>query len=285
MRILTRAGRGPWTKVGTGFFWANRLEGGGEFVAAITNKHVVDGQTALSMQLHLGRDDQAVVGPGREVVLEGATLCVIPHPDPEVDLVLIPMGPAINRLDWQPFLRALDWSMIPDPGEIEHLSSIQPVVVAGYPNGLSDTANNLPIVRQGVTAVAPWIDYQGRREIVCDVAVFGGSSGSPVFVIWDGRRELRGGGTISGKRRMILLGVLYAGHTLDARGEIVRQEPTGLDGLQVVTSQMIHLALCVKSSRVEELVIHGNAELGLKPIRDERKTSVTLSTASGPLSL
>jgi hypothetical protein len=254
----------PGVGFGTGFFWTNRIADGGEFSAIITNKHVVGGAHRLTLQLHERDGDSGRIGPGRPVVLEGSSLIVIQHPEPDVDLVLIPMGPAINALDWKPFFRTVDFSMIPRQAEIDELSSIQPIIAIGYPNGVVDMVNNFPISRQGVTAVPPWIDYQGKQEFVCDLAVFGGSSGSPIFVIWDGIRHNRDGAMIVGQSRIILLGVLYAGHILNARGEIVTQEPTIAGPPHVITTQMIHLALCVKACRVEELVRLANATCGLR---------------------
>ena len=38
----------------------------------------------------------------------------------------------------------------------------------------------------------PNIDFNGRGQIVIDAQIFPGSSGSPVFVAWDGRYSLLG---------------------------------------------------------------------------------------------
>lgn len=266
VRILADNPGDPSGKSGTGFFWTNKLESGGEFTVVVTNRHVVEGFKRLHMTLHERAGDSSLIGPGKNVVLEGSLLRTMFHPDPQIDLAVVAMGPILNSLAWRPFFRSVDWTMIPSAEEIEELSSLQSVVVVGYPNGVVDFANNLPIARQGVTAVAPWIDYQGKPQIVCDLAVFGGSSGSPVFVIWDGIRTSRGGGMVVGQSRMILLGVLYAGHKLDARGEIVEQEPAEAAASHVITGQMIHLALCVKSAKVLELVQLVQAQAGHIPL-------------------
>jgi len=42
----------------------------------------------------------------------------------------------------------------------------------GYPSGLWDTKNNLPIVRKGITATTPYFDYNGKREFLVDIAAF-----------------------------------------------------------------------------------------------------------------
>jgi hypothetical protein len=40
----------------------------------------------------------------------------------------------------------------------------------------------MPILRRGVTATHPKINYLGRSEFLVDVAVYPGSSGSPIFL-------------------------------------------------------------------------------------------------------
>lgn len=62
----------------------------------------------------------------------------------------------------------------------------------GYPNNRYDTKNNLPIMRKGFIASIPQIDFEGRREILIDAQVFGGSSGSPVFASLNGSIKLIG---------------------------------------------------------------------------------------------
>ncbi len=53
--------------------------------------------------------------------------------------------------------------------------------MVGYPVGLWDSVNNMPILRRGSTATLLDWTYEGRQEFVIDAACFPGSSGSPVF--------------------------------------------------------------------------------------------------------
>lgn len=63
----------------------------------------------------------------------------------------------------------------------------------GYPNGLWDSQNNLPIIRRGITATSVKKDYNGKKEFLIDAAVFPGSSGSPVFIFNEGSYSVPGG--------------------------------------------------------------------------------------------
>ena len=52
----------------------------------------------------------------------------------------------------------------------------------GYPDGIWDSVNNLPVIRKGITATHPHISWNGKTEFLTDIASFPGSSGSPYFL-------------------------------------------------------------------------------------------------------
>src|ERR1700736_1715142 len=100
--------------------------------------------------------------------------------------------------------------------------------MVGYPNGLWDEANNYPLIRRGITASHPAVDFQikGVATTVIDAACFPGSSGSPVILHNTGTYSDKKGNTVIGSRTM-LLGVLFSGPTIQADGKIVvRDIPT-----------------------------------------------------------
>jgi len=66
------------------------------------------------------------------------------------------------------------------------LSAIQPIVFIGYPYGIHDEINLLPIARRGFTASPYVVDYNGLPLFLIDANVFPGSSGSPVMVLDEG---------------------------------------------------------------------------------------------------
>ena len=72
----------------------------------------------------------------------------------------------------------------------ENLDAIEDIIMVGYPNGIFDTTNNRPIVRKGITASDPKIDYEGKRLFMADIACYYGSSGSPVLVYKKRMREV-----------------------------------------------------------------------------------------------
>ena len=87
------------------------------------------------------------------------------HPDTDIfDIAIFPIAPIMQelidqgkRLDVVPF----------DKRELlttnDQIGAFQNVKI-GYPIGISDELNNLPIARQGMTATDVSIDYEGRKE-------------------------------------------------------------------------------------------------------------------------
>ncbi|MFN6982897.1 MAG: serine protease [Brevundimonas sp.] len=257
-----------WTGVGTGFVWVEKLENNESAALLITNRHVLKGATIVGLTLQgTAADGSRVLGPGQEVVTQLGELNIVYHPDPEVDLALLALGPIIRRLDrvgFKPHFTSVDRSIVPNADQIRELSAAHPVTVVGYPNGVFDAANNLPVIRRGTTAVPPWIDYQGKKDLLLDIAVFGGSSGSPVFVLDEGVLMGRMGLQI-GSSRLYLLGVLKAGHYHTEFGTIVQiPAPTAMIPVAKV-KQMINLAVCVKTEQVVELVDQAIADYKLTP--------------------
>jgi len=64
--------------------------------------------------------------------------------------------------------------------------------LVGHPDGFIDSENLSPIVQQCITATHIRHNFQGEQEFVIDKPIFGGASGSPVFVIHGGKPYLAG---------------------------------------------------------------------------------------------
>jgi hypothetical protein len=124
----------------------------------------------------------------------------------------------------------------------------------GYPQGIYDVANNAAVARRGISASPLRNRYEGRDEFLVDMAVFHGSSGSPVMIADEGSYATKTG--IAFGTRFFLVGILYGGHSATTQGQIVMSPaPTALIPVPEVR-QMIHLGACVRSTRILELVPH-----------------------------
>jgi hypothetical protein len=241
---------------GTGFFYRFLDDGTRHVPAIVTNKHVVVGATAGRFHLTL-RDADG--GPKRA----GHTSYSFPnferlwidHPDPDVDLAIMPIAPLLTKAEKEGrlfFFISLDGSLVPTQKDHAEFTALEEIIMIGYPNGIWDSINNLPVLRRGVTATHPSVDYEGRREFMIDAACFPGSSGSPVFLFNVGGYTTRSGETRLGGIRVKLLGVLYAGPQHTATGEVrIVNVPTQQRAI-AVSGIPNNLGLVIKSGRLAE---------------------------------
>lgn len=208
---------------GTGFFFRFLDDGNNHIPAFVTNKHVVKGALRGWFHLTIATSEEAPqTGNHIRLALDNFEQRWIPHPDANVDLCIMPIASLLTEAaaaGHKFFYIALDKTLIPSPSELTELTAMEEVVMIGYPNGIWDAVNNMPIIRRGVTATHPNLDYEGRKEFMIDAACFPGSSGSPVFLFNIGGYASKDGGMVIGTR-IKLLGALYAGPQHTATGEI-----------------------------------------------------------------
>lgn len=241
--------------VGTGFFFRFLEKDGKNVPAIVTNKHVVRGMTKGSFLFSsLNQDGTPNNKTHIPVVLDNFEKQWIFHPDPQIDLAIMPIQPLLAeaaKKKLTPYFISLDESLIPSDEKLSELSAVEDILMVGYPIGLWDAINNYPIYRKGITASHPLNDYNGKSEFVIDAACFPGSSGSPVFLANIGNYVDKSGGT-NIATRFYFLGILYAGPQYSATGEVVVVDvPTKKDTL-VVSSIPTNLGYVIKSKNLFE---------------------------------
>lgn len=256
--------------VGTGFFFHATLHGR-PMPLLVTNRHVIaptdpgsitsEGttvETELAVHGHklVMVDGKAAPG-GESHVVRVAKHTWFGHPDPNVDLAVLPAA-SISNLDKELFHIGLMPAHVWTPERLRELSVIEDVTMCGAPIGLWDDVHGLPVFRRGTTANHPAIDHKAIPVGLVDIACFPGSSGSPVCVLNEGaypnkRQAGKDGGLIFGNR-LVLLGILFAGPQHNARGELeMAPLPTSI-GIQAVVPQMIHLGYYVKARELLAIV-------------------------------
>jgi hypothetical protein len=167
---------------GTGFFFSFYAGPGASAPAIVTNKHVVRNRNRGFFHLTMNNGERGPdIGNHERIELLDFANCWIEHPDPEVDLAVTFIGGLLTQLKQigkEPYIVTLDKELIPTPDELSELNAVEEIFMVGYPNGLWDAKNNLPLIRRGITSTPPAIDYNDRPEFVIDAACFSGSSGS-----------------------------------------------------------------------------------------------------------
>lgn len=216
----------------------------------VTNKHVYYGTSKIRLTFPIEDESYRIrVGHKQIVTIDESMIkTVIFHPDKNIDLAVLNVSKAFrlceesgNSLYRSPItddflLSKDDW---------RSLDAMEEIIMIGYPNGLIDHVNNLPLIRKGITSSHPAYDFNGRREFVIDAACFPGSSGSPVFLYNTGNYFDKTIPSFNSNNRVKFLGILYAGPTSKAYGQVLRGEKTE-------TPIMLNLGYVIKANVLED---------------------------------
>lgn len=223
------------TSIGTGFFYEAPLKDGSNRSIAllISNKHVfLDPHGTLTISLNeKNQDDTPAYGTVKDFQQQDFSSIYFDHADTDVDLACVNIS-AISHNN--AFYRNLNDDFL-DPIDYDKIFPSQSVVFVGYPENRYDVVHNLPLVRAGAIASLPSIDFNGKGQIVIDAQVFQGSSGSPVFVAYDGHYHLLG----------VITGTMI-------RHSMLQTIPSNLSGIGV--QQILGLGIAIKQRHVRELI-------------------------------
>ncbi|MFO1486447.1 MAG: serine protease [Verrucomicrobiaceae bacterium] len=220
-RIDAKTADGKKVGTGTGFIVAEKIDEQRQVIFVVTCRHVVEGLDTAT--LSFVAEDNGKPKLGKKCVVEVRDLqkMLFFHPDPKIDVAVMPLVPILNHFaakGEKPFFKALTRDLVPSKKNEDELSAIQPVLFIGYPSGIRDEANLLPITRRGVTATPYSVDYNNLPLFLIDATVFGGSSGSPVLV-FDSGSYSTGSNIIIGSRAHFL-GLVSQAYFHEQDGEV-----------------------------------------------------------------
>lgn len=192
---------------GTGFIF-NYKAGEDKFIPfLITNNHVIDNATRIITEFVTAVDGKPNTKEKVKVELDVNKFRSFSNK--ELDISAIPIAPIINQLiesGKNIFYRVIDSNIIATKEQLDEFSAVEEITFIGYPNGLYDTENMLPIVRRGITATPIWNDFNNKKKFLIDAGVYPGSSGSPVFIFNQG--SYSSGNGINIGTRLLFIGML-----------------------------------------------------------------------------
>lgn len=201
-------------KFGTGVLISHKTpEGDRISLFIITNKHVLQDEKRAFCDYIIVRfynkpeveTQSKIVNVKIELKYNGElSNRVFLHPEKQVDLVGIlinDLTQSIQRIDYV----TLDENLLLTRDKIidEVIEIGENVLVLGYPAGVYSQENYLPVAKSGIIASSPYenLTLQFGKEVIkgkiilVDSALFGGSSGGPVFIKprWKVEKDRRSG--------------------------------------------------------------------------------------------
>ncbi|QCP86262.1 serine protease [Cereibacter sphaeroides] len=255
MRIDTIAADGSHGS-GTGFFFSYKI-GERNYPFVVTNKHVVFGMREGALSFLQRTGTLPTLGNGCRLRIDDWHQAWFGHPDPNVDIAICPFAPLEAHIKQQHnvdlFYRYVSSDMIPNPQQTAELDAVELVTFIGYPNGVWDSKNLLPVARRGTTASPIEVDFEHTPRFLIDASVFGGSSGSPVFILNQGSWSRKDGGLEIGSR-FHFVGVVAAVFFRTQMNQIVAVPiPTQMQPM-AQQQEMIDLGIVFKARTVIETI-------------------------------
>lgn len=254
VRIQTKNNSGE-IGYGTGFlFHLNR--GGKPLQFIITNRHVIEGYDSAEFALTMEENGQPLLGH-RFYFAVPDNLIGWWNFHGTFDLAIAPFNRIIHQVQEsgkKAYYRSFIEDHIPSQSTLHNMDALEEVIFAGYPLGLYDSTNNLPILRRGTTATPIYIDYENRKEFLIDASVFPGSSGSPVVIYKHNTNLDKGTGITNVDTKIYLLGFISGTFEHTNAWDIQTVPvPTVLKPI-VETKQMIDLGIVIKSQVIVEFI-------------------------------
>lgn len=250
--------------VGTGFLIAKKINENQQQIFLLTNKHVIakaDNMGKVTGKFTKGtfsfiksENNNPKLGDSITISVENLTDMFLLHPDESIDLAICNISNLYNQLTQNLkqdiFIRTIPIEMI--PAESESFDAIEDILFVGYPDGIFDQKNHLPIMRKGITASPYEVDFNGGKKFVIDAQVFPGSSGSPVFIK---EQNMKNGSLRLGSERYFFVGVISRIFQRNQVGTLTQTvAPTSIQSNEFLIQQMIGLGICEKSHQIIGLI-------------------------------
>lgn len=251
VRIIAYTKKG--TATGTGFVYLHKRNGKSRYFV-VTNKHVIKDAIRGEMIFHEGELINGKMTPKLRCGLS------VPFNEHDfwgnsnnlIDIAVMNISTIVNVNLENFYLMAITEKVRPkDEKKDKLISPIEEVLFIGYPIGIWDTKNYLPIVRKGITATPYYINFENEKKYLIDAAVFPGSSGSPVFIYRSGT-HLDNSGDMQIGEQLYFIGIISEYLKVTKKGKIIKEEiPSSLESY-VEIDQALNLGIVFNDAAVVE---------------------------------
>jgi len=241
---------------GTGFIINYEYETNKIAPFVLTNRHVVQDMEKGRLTFLKMKDGKPVIPSRQNIEYDNFEKHWTFHPNPEIDVALMPFANVLNQLtgtDNDIFYKGVSNELIPTAAKLQELDAVEDIVFVGYPNAIRDEYNLTPIVRRGITATPITLPYENKPIFLIDAPVYGGSSGSPVFIMNQGMYPKKDGGTQVGNR-VLLLGIVSEYLYFKQKGKIKQEKVTKKIETVAETETNLDIGVVFNVNAINELI-------------------------------
>jgi hypothetical protein len=253
-------------RFGTAFIFDYK-EGSNQYFFLVTNKHIVKDGVCGSFILTASDGEKPLGGTGHKFNIGASSDFWFGHPNADVDIAVMPMGPLLHQAHGEktppPFFKAISQAMIPSAEEFAGFDVYESLVFVGYPDGLFDQVNLMPIMRQAMTATALQLDYEGIPGFLISASVFPGSSGSPVLICDQGAYSVKGGLVLGS--RIHFMGVVSRWYFREDERKVEIADAARLQQQVVRTREALDLGFVWRGETVVEAIKHAISTTATPP--------------------
>lgn len=241
--------------IGTSFIFSYSKEGK-DYPFLVTNKHVIAGTRRARLTFIQAKDGQPWLGTGYVLNIDEFDKIWYGHQNNQVDVCIAPFAPLLDHIQKAGvniFFRQIGKDVLLSEEKLNELDALEEIIFIGYPSGIWDSKNLLPVIRKGITATPIAVDFQGNKQFLIDASVFPGSSGSPVFLYNVGTYPVKGGGVVVGSR-LVFLGIIASVFYRQESNEIRISSAPTLNAPVALSKQMIDLGITFRASTILETI-------------------------------
>ncbi len=240
----------------------------------VTNKHVIKDGTKMTLEMHtLDSDLKKTGSSGIQISLDKQRKISIEkelnelfffHPKDDVDIAILNLNINIFR-DFLPLVIPVEIDKVIPEEDADDIEIYDDVIFIGYPNGLYDKKNLLPIIRKGSFATPYQVDFDGHPIFLIDASVFPGSSGSPVFLFDRKKTMFQGVKMDLTEPRIYFLGIVARVYQKSEFFDLLE-----VKDIKAYGKQMIDIGVVYKAAEIKKLIKFYLASEFLKRLNNDQ---------------
>lgn len=193
--------------MGTGFFILRKIDKKGNVCPMfVTNKHVLVNQSSIVLRLR--KKNSGILDIIDVPICKGEKKQYYQHPNEKIDIAVIPLDGkfiSYNDIDFAAF-DIDEQAMASEQLRQEGVDEGTLIHMLGFPMGLVNINDNLPICRLGCIARISEAQIQESYNILADIQNFPGNSGSPIVT----RPELVSIEGTKSLNKSVLVGIVHS---------------------------------------------------------------------------